>query len=141
MDGFRFVEGPIEVEDYLRLREASGWRMLDYETAQAALDNSLYSVNAVSSTEVVGCARVVGDGGAYFYIQDVLVIPELRGLGIAEHMMGLVMGYLKTEAGPGSFVGMMASGATRGFYVDDAFSEQLPDIPGMFRIWRDPEVG
>jgi ribosomal protein S18 acetylase RimI-like enzyme len=138
MYGFKFIEGPIEVEDYLRLRDAAGWQELDYDKAEAALANSLYSVNAASSTEVVGCARVVGDGGAYYYIQDVLVIPELRGLGIAEQMMRLVMGYLKSEAAPGSFVGMMASGGIAGFYVDDGFSEQLPEIPGMFRIWRGP---
>jgi len=141
MDGIRFVEGPIDVEDYMKLREAVGWQGLDYDAAEAALKNSLYSVNAVSSTEVVGCARVVGDGAAYFYIQDVLLLPEYKGLGIAEHMMGMVMGYLKIEAGPGAFVGMLASGKVSGFYVEDGFREQLPEIPGMFRIWRSPDAG
>jgi hypothetical protein len=31
--------------------------------------------------DAVGCGRVVGDGGVYFYVQDVIVVPGLQGLG------------------------------------------------------------
>jgi predicted GNAT family N-acyltransferase len=138
MDGFKFVEGPIEVYDYIKLREAAGWPALDYDLAEQALANSLYSVNVVSQTEVVGCGRVVGDGGAYFYIQDVIVLPEFRSLGLGNAIMERIMGYLKTEAKPGAFVGLMASQGLSGFYVKYGFSERDPSGPGMFRIWKEP---
>ena len=141
MDGFKFVEGPIEIDDYMRLREAAGWQTLDYETAEAALRNSLYSVSAATQTEVVGCGRVVGDGAAYFYIQDVMVLPEFREMGLANGIMERIMGYLNAEAKPGAFVGLMSAQGLSGFYVRYGFSERAPDAPGMVRSWQGPDAG
>lgn len=138
MDGFRYIEGPIDVEDYLKLRDAAGWQSIDYDTAEEALGNSLYSVSVASQTEVVGCGRVVGDGAAYFYIQDVIVLPEFRRMGLANAIMERIMRYIKTEARPGAFVGLMAAQGLSGFYVKHGFSERGPDEPGMYRIWKDP---
>ncbi len=138
MDGFKFIEGPIEVYDYMKLREAAGWQALDYETAEEALANSLYSVSVASQTEVVGCGRVVGDGAAYFYIQDVIVLPQFRMMGLANAIMERIMDYIRDEAKPGAFVGLMAAQGLSGFYVRHGFSERSPDAPGMYRIWKDP---
>jgi len=84
--------------------------------------------------DAVGCGRVVGDGGVYFYVQDVIVLPELQGLGWGARIMDAVMRYLDASAPPGSFIGLMAAKDVEGFYRRYGFDRRPDDRPGMFRI-------
>lgn len=69
----RRLPGP---EEYNRLRTSVGWPAADLIAAAASLPKSLFSVCAFLDDSLVGMARVVGDGGLVFYIQDVIVLPE-----------------------------------------------------------------
>ena len=80
------------------------------------LHNSLFSVYVIFENEVVGCGRVIGDGGIYFYIQDVIVLPEFQGKGIGKRIMNAIMDYLKTYAPSGAFVYLMAAKGVSRFY-------------------------
>jgi ribosomal protein S18 acetylase RimI-like enzyme len=94
----------------------------------------LYSVVLERDGDAVGCGRVVGDGGVYFYVQDVIVLPELQGLGWGARIMDAVMRYLDASARPGSFIGLMAAEDVEGFYRRYGFDRRPDDRPGMFRI-------
>lgn len=37
--------------------------------------------------ELLGMARVIGDGGLFYYIQDVIFIPEYQRQGIGTQLM------------------------------------------------------
>jgi len=59
--------------------------------------------------EFVGCGRVVGDGGLYFYLQDIALLPEHQGRGLGAAIMDAVMAYLERTARRGAFIGLMAA--------------------------------
>ena len=129
------VERPPTVEEYQRLREAVGWESVDVEATEIGLRNALFSVCAIYKDKVIGCGRVVSDGGIYFYIQDIIVLPEFQGKGLGRRMMDAVMGYLSSHAHPNAFIGLMAAKGVSEFYEKYGFAERPPDRPGMFRIW------
>ena len=99
-DEYTLVERPPTVEEYQRLREAVGWESVDAEATEAGLRNALFSVCVTYKDEVIGCGRVVGDGGIYFYIQDIMVLPEFQRRGLGRCIMGAVMDHLGSHAHP-----------------------------------------
>ena len=134
-DEFILVERPPTVEEYQRLREAVGWDSVDAEATETGLRNALFSVCVIHKDEIIGCGRVVGDGGIYFYIQDIIVLPEFQGRGLGRCIMDVVMGHLTSHAHPNAFIGLMAAKGVAGFYEKYGFAERPPGRPGMFRIW------
>lgn len=125
------------VEEYLALRESVGWSGPSAEVVELALNNTLYSVCALFDDIVVGMGRVVGDGGLYFYIQDVMVVPALQKQGVGELVMDSLMDYLREKASPESYIGMMAAKGTSGFYARFGFKNRPEDDPGM--VFRQEE--
>ena len=135
MDPFPLVERAPTVPEYRRLRHAVGWGEMTDEGLAAGLASSLYSCVVVHDGEAIACGRVIGDGGMYFYVQDVIVIPEYHGRGLGAQVMEAVMGYLEGVAKPGAFVGLMAAENAEGFYENYGFHRRPDDRPGMFRVW------
>lgn len=131
----RLVERDPTVEEYQRLRRAVGWGEMTKEGVATGLPAALYSVVVEHDDDVVGCGRVVGDGGLYFYVQDVIVLPGFQGRGLGGRIMGAVMGYLERTARPGAFVGLMAAEGVEAFYELHGFRRRPDDRPGMFRVW------
>ena len=135
MDDYILVERSPTIEEYQRLREATGWESPDTEAMKTGLSNALYSVCVIYNEEVIGCGRVVGDGGIYFYIQDVIVLPEFQRMGIGQRIMEAVMSYFHSRAHTNAFIGLMAAQGVSQFYKKYGFFERPPDRPGMFQIW------
>lgn len=135
MDEFRLVERPPTVAEYQRLQEAVGWDVLDAEAVARGLGNSLFSVCVTFNGDVIGCGRVIGDGGMYFYIQDIIVAPEFQGKGIGRRIMETVMGYIRSHAHPNAFISLMATEGVASFYQRYNFREMPPEMPGMFQRW------
>jgi GNAT superfamily N-acetyltransferase len=132
-NSFQIVERVPAVSEYLTLREAVGWGRLDEHLAEHGLESALFTVCALHEGNVVGCARVIGDGALYFYLQDVLVLPRLQGRGLGKRLMEPIMRYLDEHALPGSFVGLMAAEGVSDFYRQFGFAARPPGRPGMFR--------
>jgi GNAT superfamily N-acetyltransferase len=109
-DFIRIIERLPSVEEFGVLTDAVGWNRND-ETMVFALRNSLYGVVAMDTRErgnerIVGAVRVVGDGARFFYVQDVMVLPEFQHQCIGSAMMEAVMGWLKRAAPKGAFIGL-----------------------------------
>lgn len=135
MDGFELVERAPSVQEYRTLRMGAGWSEMTDDGLAAGLAGGLYSCVVVHDGRVIGCGRVVGDGGMYFYVQDMIVTPEHHGRGIGAQIMAAVMAYLERTARPGAFVGLMAARGAEGFYERYGFRRRPDDRPGMFRTW------
>ena len=135
-EGYVLVERNPTLEEYQRLRRAVGWGDVATEAVEIGLQNSLFSVCVVLENEVIGCGRVIGDGGIYFYIQDIIVLSEFQGKGIGRRIMNAVMKYLEAHARNGAFVGLMAAKGVSKFYERYGFKERPSDAPGMFRVLR-----
>lgn len=85
------------------------------ERTETALRNSLYGVVAIDSRndQVIGCLRIVGDGGKVFYIQDVYVASAFQHQRIGSALMEAAMTWLRKTA-PGASVGLFTG--RPGFY-------------------------
>lgn len=128
------VERAPTPDEYRALRADAGWSELSVDEMVLGLDGALYSVCLETGNEIVGCARVVGDGGMYFYVQDVIVRTEWRGRGLGARLMEAVMSYLAGACGQHAFVGLMAARGVGGFYRRYGFRERPVDGPGMYRV-------
>jgi GNAT superfamily N-acetyltransferase len=131
----RYLEQAPPPEGYANLRAAVGWDALAPEAVETGLRNALYSVAVYDGDQLIGCGRVVGDGGLYFYLQDIIVLPEYQGRGVGHGIMKRVMGYLEENARKNAFVGLMAAVGVKDFYHRYGFRRRPDDRPGMFRIW------
>jgi len=86
----------ITLIDYQALRHAVGWPKIEEKITEVGLQNSQYIISAVHDDKTIGMARVIGDGGYYMTVVDVIVLPEYQGKGIGKAMMQKVMEYAKS---------------------------------------------
>ena len=121
----------LEIADYLRLREAVGWRTTGVEDAvlQAALDRT-WNVVAREGGRVVGIGRLLEDGALYATVWDVIVEPQAqrRGLGTA------ILERLLEAAASRAIVALVASPAGRPLYERYGFSSE--DGRGVAMLFR-----
>ena len=61
-----------------------------------AFKNSLKVWSVWDSDELVGIARIVGDGQTIIYIQDILVLEKYQGLGICSKLIEIIMDEYKS---------------------------------------------
>ncbi|GHO64048.1 hypothetical protein KSC_029400 [Ktedonobacter sp. SOSP1-52] len=74
------------------LCEAVGWGRRDEEMTVRGLTNAVFYL--LRHDKVIGCGRVIGDGGLYFYLQDIFVLPALFPEGLGKRLTRAVMAYL-----------------------------------------------
>ena len=97
------------------------------------LKNSLFAVTAFHEDEPVGIGRVVGDGGCFFEMVDIAVLPEHQKRGVGQLIMDAVMAYLLEHAPSSAYVSLMADHGTPTFYERFGFTRaQAPDSSGMY---------
>lgn len=124
----------LTVSEYKKLRDAVGWWKTDDNAIEIALSNSLFSVVAMENNNIVGLGRVVGDGGLYFYIQDLIVHPDFQNNGLGKRLMDEVMLFIEGNAQFGAFVGLMAAKGLEKYYESFGFKARNRDAPGMYRV-------
>ncbi|MCP3922940.1 MAG: GNAT family N-acetyltransferase [Desulfobacterales bacterium] len=122
------------ISEYKKLRSSVGWWPTDEKAIEVALDKSLFSVVATEKNNTVGIGRIVGDGGLYYYIQDLIVHPELQKNGIGKQLMEELMSFIKSNAKPGSFIGLMSAKGMSKYYESYGFKARDADGPGMFKV-------
>lgn len=116
--------------EFIKFRADCGWGEIGKDTAQAALDASVLDLTCRSGEELVGFARVVGDGVLYFYIQDVIVNSDWRGHRIGQKIMSLLMERLQERAPDGATIGLMAADGKEPFYEHFGFQARPTDRLG-----------
>lgn len=137
MKNISLVERTPSVQEYNTLRRVVNWKIVDEEACKKGLQGSLYCVCAELNDEIIGMARVIGDSGLYFYIQDVIVLPQYQKMGIGILLMKKVMNFLDNNIVPLTVVGLMASKGKEPFYEKFGFTKRPSERRGhgMFRIW------
>ena len=131
MGDYRIIERSPTVEEFLALREAVGWGDADPKATARGLSGALHSVCVLDGDRVVGCGRVIGDGGLAFYLQDIIVHPDHQGRGLGERITQRLMEHVLSAARRGSFVGLMAAEGVGEFYEKFGFARRPADAPGM----------
>ena len=124
------------VETYRRLRVASGMNPKSLEAATRGLPGTLFAVQVLHNGQPVGMGRVVGDGGCFYQVTDIAVLPEHQGKGLGKRVMQGIMGYLQAHAPPTAYVSLIADGQAKYLYAQFGFVPTAPASIGMF--WRAP---
>lgn len=121
-------------EEYLFLHDMVGWWPVNKDMVTKGLKNSLYSICLLHKEKIIGYGRIIGDGGLYFYIHDVIVLPSYQRRKFGTRIMTALMSYVKTHAQKGAYIGLFASKGNEDFYAKFGFVLHSPDQPGMYRI-------
>ncbi len=135
---YTVIEHIPALEEYQALRTAVGWGEADEEAIAMSMRNSLYWVCAFDGQAIIGCGRVVGDGGLCFYVQDLIVLPAYQGRGLGRRLMDKIMEYARANARRGGFIGLMAARGAEDFYLKYGFIKRpTPEYgPGMILFWQ-----
>lgn len=123
------------VEEYKRIRESVGWWDTDVDATVVGLKSSLYSVVALEKNVAVGCGRICGDGGLYFYIQDLMIHPDYQHQGLGKKIMKVLMDYLFAHTKPGAYIALMAAKGMENYYAEFGFKSRPKYAPGMYQIF------
>ena len=140
MDNYSIIYTTPSVEDYISLRTLTG---LSPKTAQAAtvgLANTLfavqiaYSVPQTGQTTIVGMGRMIGDGGCFFQIVDIAVLPSHQHKGLAKMIMSGLKHWMDKNIPESGTVLLFADGRANELYKQFGFVETsglTPSSVGM----------
>ncbi|MEP7186348.1 MAG: GNAT family N-acetyltransferase [Rhodanobacter sp.] len=118
-------------DEYRQLRTAAGLSAISPASASKGLPNSWCAVCLRSDGELVGMGRVVGDGGCFFLVVDIAVLPQWQGQGLGKRVMGALVEHLRIHAPAGAMVGLFADGEAYRLYQQFGFSLVAPAARGM----------
>ena len=122
---YTLIENKLEANDFIKLKVAAGFRERPVEFVKSALRNDLYDVVALVNDEVVGMGRLVGDGVMYWYLQEIVILPEYQGRGIGTAIVNKLLNYIQEHTPEGNFtsVGLTAAEGKEGFYERFGFAK------------------
>ncbi|MGI5502983.1 GNAT family N-acetyltransferase [Lentzea sp. CA-135723] len=132
---YRLVLEPPSVDDYLRLRQESGLSARTRQEAENGINGAWASaiVIHVESGETVGMGRVLSDGGWYFHVIDMAVLPDHQRKGIGDAVLTALLDRIEAHA-PNAYVNLLADPPGRRLYARHGFVESAPASIGMKRV-------
>ncbi|MBT2216689.1 GNAT family N-acetyltransferase [Virgibacillus dakarensis] len=134
-DHFTTIYEPPTPKEYNDLRLEGGISGKSLEAAAVGLNNSLFAVCIYDKTTLIGMGRVIGDGGAFFQIVDIVVKPSYQGKGLGKMVMKELINYLDKNTYPGSYVSLIADDPANKFYEQFGFKYTYPRSHGMYRMY------
>ncbi len=155
--GYSLHSGYPSVAEYLHLRAAAGLSPKTTAQAAGAVAGSWYGCYVQFTPEalppssdtpdpsdtlptppsIVGMGRVIGDGGWYFHIADMAVLPGHQRRGLGDAVLKQLLAHIRTHAaeGAGPLVNLFADPPGRKLYGRNGFvASDALDETGM--VWR-----
>ncbi|MFC3179986.1 GNAT family N-acetyltransferase [Cypionkella sinensis] len=119
--------------EYLHLRAAAGLSPFSEEAASRGLAGTLFAVVLEQEDRVVGMGRLIGDGGCFFQIVDIAVIPSDQGQGLGKTIMRELMEFVTGHLPASAYVSLIADVPANRLYEKFGFVETAPRSLGMAR--------
>ena len=119
------------IATYQHLRVAAGMSAKSTEAAAKGLPNSLFAVQVLLGDEVVGMGRIIGDGGCFFQVTDIAVLPAHQDKGLGKRIMREIMQFIETEVPQSAYVSLIADGQAQELYAQFGFQHTAPASVGM----------
>jgi ribosomal protein S18 acetylase RimI-like enzyme len=85
----------------------------------------------VADSEVIGMGRVIGDGGCFYQVVDIAVLPEHQGKGLGKAIMREISGYIEREILESAHISLLADGKAFELYQQFGFTLSAPHSVGM----------
>jgi GNAT superfamily N-acetyltransferase len=135
-DDYLLVETAPAVPDYLRLRQESGLTPRTADQARLALAGTWAACHITHqpSDEIVAMGRLIGDGGWYFHVVDMAVLPAHQRRGLGHGVLTWLLDRIRQEAPADAFVSLMADPPGRALYAAHGFTEDRDASIGM-ALW------
>ena len=119
---------PGEIEEMYR---AAGWWKEEYDSSELPhlVRSSFVFTVAVDATtgKAIGMGRAISDGISDAYLQDLVVLPEYRGLGVGT---GIIKALVDTCISRGiTWIALIAEPGTENFYLPNGFSRMAGYVP------------
>lgn len=119
-------------DTYRRLRTACGLSAMSAEAAARGLPNTLFAVQLRDAAgRTVGMGRVIGDGGCFFQVTDIAVLPDYQGRGLGKKIMAEIRTWIDANAPAGGYVSLIADGEAQHLYAQFGFVPTAPRSVGM----------
>ncbi|UTR06969.1 GNAT family N-acetyltransferase [Alkalihalobacillus sp. LMS6] len=133
---YKVVFEPPTPKAYNELRLEGGISGKSLEAAEVGLKNSLFAVSLYDQDVLIGMGRVIGDGGAFFQVVDIVVKPSYQGKGLGKVIMEEITTYLDRHTYPGSYVSLIADGDADHLYKKFSFNYTAPRSQGVYRKYE-----
>ncbi|GGM85188.1 GNAT family N-acetyltransferase [Shewanella xiamenensis] len=125
---FELVETAPLFHELLNLRDAAGYPSIGVEMADGHPLQPLYWVSIRLTSEqskntcaIVATACVYGDKANHLAIEDFIVLPEYRHVGLAKIMLERVMTFVDEHASQGTCVSINAHGEEERLCIEYGF--------------------
>ena len=115
-------------EEFNELFDSVGWGNRDDEKINTHREKSVFAVCVYHENQIVGMARVVGDG-AYFTVYDVVTRKEFQGKGIGTLMINEVVKWYELQKDDDTCLYLGAMPGKESFYKKFGFKER--PYPGV----------
>ena len=119
------------VSEYSALRCLAGWGDISEDVASKALSSTAISICTRYDGALVGLGRVVGDNALYYYVSDIFVHPDRRGLGLGEMIISRLVNELKKVSEPGATIAVLSA---PGRCPNDFFGEGMVFLEPIERM-------
>ena len=119
------------IATYRQLRVAAGLSAKTAEAAAKGLPNSLFAVQILHGDAVVGMGRIIGDGGCFFQVVDIAVLPAHQGKGLGKRIMREIRAFIDSEVPDSAYVSLIADGQAQDLYAQFGFQHTAPASVGM----------
>ncbi|EEH21147.1 hypothetical protein PABG_03378 [Paracoccidioides brasiliensis Pb03] len=130
---YHLRDGYPNIPEYLGLRRTPNLSHKTEEQAILALPGSWFGCCVVhtETNTTVGMGRIVGDGGWYFHIVDMVVAAEHQRKGLGDVVLARLLERIREVAPPGAWVSLLADPPGRKLYAKHGFKETAPHSIGM----------
>ena len=132
----RLIDNILQAEDFIRLRIQAGFVEIPVEHARKALRNGLINVSAIYNGELVGMGRLVRDGAMYWYLQEIIILPQFQRKGIGTMIVNHLVDYARENSATGKFttIGGVSANGKEPFYEKLGFEVISNGIIKMIEI-------
>ena len=131
--GYRIAFRTPPVADYLRLRRDTGLSPFTERAARTGLASTFVGVTLEHEQSTVGMGRVIGDGGLFFQVVDIAVLPAHQGKGLGKAIVAALLERLEERLAAPAYVSLVADGEARHLYARFGFEPVAPKSIGMAR--------
>ena len=125
-DGYRLISTAPAVIDHLMLRERAGLSPMGRRQAEAGLRGSWTACHVVRmnrARETVAMGRIIGDGGCFFQVVDMAVLPGHQRRGLGDAVLAHLLDRIRGAAPLGAYVSLLADPPGRRLYAKHGFRE------------------
>jgi len=123
--------GTPSIDTYRHLRSACGLSAKTEDAARRGLAGTLFAVQICHQGETVAMGRLIGDGGCFYQVTDIAVLPAHQGRGLGKRVMGEIMKHIETELPESAYVSLIADGQAHELYAQFGFQLTAPRSVGM----------